>query len=76
MVSVDVKHHVYLLTYVGARTSAVSLLESGELRYIKAINHNNTSLLQKIDDAVCHSMALSPMVIMSQAPQLFRISET
>ena len=31
-----------LFTHVESHASAVSLLESGELRYIKAINNNNT----------------------------------
>ena len=37
-----------LFTHVESHASAVSLLESRELRYIKAINNNNTENLEQI----------------------------
>ena len=33
-----------LVSHVESHASAVSLLESGELRYVKAINNNNNNL--------------------------------
>ena len=42
--SVDIQKRAIkkLFTHVESHASGVSLLESGELRYIKAINNNNT----------------------------------
>ena len=36
-----------LITYVQSHASAVSLLESKEQRYIKAINNNNQAVARK-----------------------------
>ena len=35
-----------LVSHVESHASAVSLLESGELRYVKAINNNNNLALR------------------------------
>ena len=45
-ISVDIKkqtqkHYITLVTHIESDASAVSLPESGEQRYIKAINYNN-----------------------------------
>ena len=41
--SVDIqKRAILLFTHVESHASAVSLFESGEQRYIKAMNNNNT----------------------------------
>ena len=48
--SVDIQKMCYkkLFTHVESRVSAVSLLKSRELHYIKAINNNNTENLEQI----------------------------
>ena len=40
-------HSKNLVTHVEPHASAVSLLESGDYRYIKAINNNNEDINQK-----------------------------
>ena len=58
--SVDIKKTRYkkLFTHVESHASAVSLLESGEKRYIKAINNNNNTRV-KLALLICelHRMA-------------------
>ena len=73
MVSVDVKHHVY----VESHASAVSLLESRDYRHIKAINNNNNNSVQEL----CESrgsrglpvlMSLTVSVDVKQHPAMLR----
>ena len=72
MVSVDVKHHVY----VESHASAVSLLESRDYRHIKAINNNNNRVQELCESRGSRGlpvlMSLTVSVDVKQHPAMLR----